>query len=133
MAEADAEERPLSEQRTQRFDGLREIGRVSRPGGDEDRLRLVQHNLLRRRIVRHDGDANPKGLEVAQDGALDAAVDQHHARRIGRPLPALRARRNAGHEVFGRSAARERRQARFGGGKRRIPHRERGPDRPMLA
>ena len=131
VAEADPEHGHLAEQSGDRVDGVRHLGRVTGPVGEEDAVGTSGQHVGRRRGRRNHLDGAER-REVAQDRALDAEVEGDDAALAG-PDGVRLGRRDLGDEVDPGGAGlggRGRAQRGFVGGPEGAGHRPGIADQP---
>ena len=78
MAHADAEDRQFAAQLPDQLDHGRHVLRVAGTVRQHDAVGTEGHDLLQRRVERHDRHVAAHAVQLADDVVLDAAVDRHH-------------------------------------------------------
>ena len=78
MAHADAEDRQFAAQLPDQLDHGRHVLRVAGTVRQHDAVGTEGHDLLQRRVERHDRHVAAHAVQLADDIVLDAAVDRHH-------------------------------------------------------
>ena len=134
VAQTHAEHRYHADEAAQRFDRLRQVGGVARPGRDHDGVGFAREQFFARHAVGYDGEPRAERREIANDRALHPAIDDDHVGpgRIRRDALDA-ARGNVGDEADCARLARVRRERRLHPLERAGPDRERGADRTVLA
>ena len=84
VAEANAEDGNLAQELLGAARGLRELARVTGTVGEEDAVRVLGEDLLRRGVPGHDVHVNPHADDAAQDAELLTAVEGGDAQALAR-------------------------------------------------
>ena len=85
VSEADPEHRDLAQKSADRFHGVRNRLRVSRPVGEEDPIRLYLQNPIRAGRRGDERDVETVGHQHPQDVLLDPEIDRDDFRDLPEP------------------------------------------------